>query len=46
MRVVLDAFLPFVEWRLSPWEVYGLFFLLGSFVVASVSDVPLKEAAK
>jgi hypothetical protein len=35
----LDAFLPFVEWRLSPWEVYGLFFLLGSFVVASVSDV-------
>jgi hypothetical protein len=36
---MLDSFLPFVEWRLSPWEVYGFFFLLGSFVVASVSDV-------
>jgi len=39
MPFVLDSFLPFVEWHLSPWEVYGLFFLLGSFVVASVSDV-------
>lgn len=34
-----DAFLPYVAWDLSRWEVYGLFFLLGSFVVASVSDI-------
>ena len=36
---VLDALEPYLTWRLSPWEVYGLFFLLGSFVVATVSDV-------
>jgi hypothetical protein len=35
----LDAFLPYVAWELSRYEVYGLFFLLGSFVVASVSDI-------
>ena len=35
----LDAFLHYVAWELSRYEVYGLFFLLGSFVVASVSDV-------
>lgn len=36
---MLDGLLPYVEWHLSPWEVYGLFFLLGSFVVASLSDI-------
>lgn len=36
---LLDQFLPFVAWNLSRIEVYGLFFLLGSFVVASVSDI-------
>ncbi|HVL47163.1 MAG TPA: hypothetical protein VM889_01245 [Candidatus Thermoplasmatota archaeon] len=30
---------PFVALELSQYEVYGLFFLLGSFVVASVSDL-------
>lgn len=38
-RVVLESFLPYVAWELSRYEVYGLFFLLGSFVVASVSDI-------
>jgi len=36
---VLEAFLPYTEWGLSRWEVYGLFFLLGSFFVASLSDI-------
>ncbi|MEA3201473.1 MAG: hypothetical protein QOE90_2901 [Thermoplasmata archaeon] len=36
---MLDALAPFLAWDLSAWEVYGLFFLLGSFVVATLSDV-------
>src|SRR5690242_3388001 len=36
---MLESFLPYVAWDLSRWEVYGLFFLLGSFVVASLSDI-------
>ncbi len=30
---------PFLQWELGRWGAYGLFFLLGSFVVATVSDV-------
>lgn len=36
---MLEGFLPYIAWGLSRWEVYGLFFLLGSFVVASLSDI-------
>lgn len=43
---MLDAFLPYVAWDLSRWEVYGLFFLLGSFVVASLSDLKHMSAQR
>jgi hypothetical protein len=44
--VALDAFLDYLAWDLSRWEVYGLFFLLGSFVVATVSDVKHMSAQR
>ena len=43
---VLDALEPYLTWSLSPWEVYGLFFLLGSFVVATLSDVKHMSAQR
>lgn len=43
---LLDAFLPYVAWDLSRWEAYGLFFLLGSFVVASLSDLKHMSAQR
>lgn len=36
----------FVSLELSQYEVYGLFFLLGSFVVASLSDLKHLSAQK
>lgn len=36
---MFEEVLPYVAWSLSRYEAYGLFFLLGSFVVASVSDI-------
>lgn len=45
-RSVLDALSPFVAWDLSPLEVDGLFFLLGSFVVATLSDVKHMSAQR
>ena len=43
---MLEAFLPYLSLELSPWEVYGLFFLLGSFVVATVSDIKHMSAQR
>ena len=43
---MLGALEPYVSWDLSPWEVYGLFFLLGSFVVATLSDVKHMSAQR
>ena len=43
---MLEAFLPFVSVELSPWEVYGLFFLLGSFAVATLSDLKHMSAQR
>ena len=43
---MLDALLPYVSLELSPWEVYGLFFLLGSFAVATLSDVKHMSAQR
>lgn len=43
---MLDAFLPYVAWDLTRFEVYGLFFLLGSFVVASLSDLKHMSAQR
>lgn len=37
---------PYLDWELSRWGAYGLFFLLGTFVVASVSDVKHLSAQK
>ena len=45
-EAVLDALAPFLSWDLSVWEVYGLFFLLGSFVVATLSDVKHMSAQR
>lgn len=38
--------LDFLAWDLSRFEVYGLFFLLGSFVVATLSDVKHMSAQR
>lgn len=43
---MLDAFLPFVAVELTRWEVYGVFFLLGSFVVATLSDIKHMSAQR
>lgn len=43
MLGVLD---PLLAWDLSRLEVYGLFFLLGSFVVATVSDLKTMTAQR
>lgn len=43
---VLGAFLDYVALDLSRWEVYGLFFLLGSFVVATLSDIKHMSAQR
>ena len=43
---VLDPLVPYLAWDLSRWEVYGLFFLLGSFVVATLSDVKHMSAQR
>ena len=43
---MLDAFQPYLQWDLGRWEVYGLFFLLGSFVVATLSDVKHMSAQR
>lgn len=37
---------PFVAMDLSVWEINGLFFLLGSFVVATLSDVKHMSAQR
>ncbi|MHB8605852.1 MAG: hypothetical protein ACYDCK_11410 [Thermoplasmatota archaeon] len=37
--MVADWLLPYLQPDFGRWEIYGLFFLLGSFVVASLSDV-------
>ena len=43
---MLGALEPYLSWELSPWEVYGLFFLMGSFVVATLSDVKHMSAQR
>jgi hypothetical protein len=43
---MLEALEPFLGWDVSIWEVYGLFFLLGSFVVATLSDVKHMSAQR
>ena len=43
---MLDGLLQYVALDLSPWEVYGLFFLLGSFAVATLSDVKTMTAQR
>lgn len=43
---MLDALLPYAAWSLTPWEVYGLFFLLGSFAVATLSDLRTMTAQR
>lgn len=43
---MLEGFAPFVAWDLSRWEVYGLFFLLGSFAVATLSDLKHMSAQR
>ena len=43
---VLDDFLPYLALELSRWEVYGLFFLLGSFAVATLSDIKHMSAQR
>lgn len=43
---MLGALEPYLSWDLSPWEVYGLFFLLGSFAVATLSDVKHMSAQR
>lgn len=43
---MLEDFLPFVALDLSRWEVYGLFFLLGSFAVATLSDIKHMSAQR
>jgi hypothetical protein len=45
-RGVLDALAPYLAWDLSQPEVDGLFFLLGSFVVATLSDVKHMSAQR
>jgi hypothetical protein len=43
---LLDLVRAYLAWDLSPWEVYGLFFLLGSFAVASLSDLKHMSAQR
>lgn len=43
---MLEDFLPYLAWDLGRFEVYGLFFLLGSFVVATLSDVKHMSAQR
>ena len=43
---MLEGLAPYLSWELSPWEVYGLFFLLGSFAVATLSDVKHMSAQR
>lgn len=43
---MLDEVIPYVSIELSPWEVYGLFFLMGSFAVATLSDVKHMSAQR
>lgn len=43
---VLEDVVPYVALDLSPWEVYGLFFLLGSFAVATLSDLKTMTAQR
>lgn len=43
---LFDDFLPFLSLDLSRWEVYGLFFLLGSFAVATLSDLKHMSAQR
>lgn len=37
--VVPESLLPYLVLELAPFQVYGLFFLLGSFTVAALSDL-------
>jgi hypothetical protein len=43
---MLEGFLDYLALDLSQWEVYGLFFLLGSFAVATLSDVKHMSAQR
>lgn len=43
---MLDFLAPYIAWDLSRYEVYGLFFLLGSFAVATLSDVKHMSAQR
>lgn len=43
---MLGSFLDFLALDLSRFEVYGLFFLLGSFAVATLSDVKHMSAQR
>jgi hypothetical protein len=43
---MLEDFLPFVALDLGRFEVYGLFFLLGSFAVATLSDIKHMSAQR
>src|SRR5688572_4625009 len=40
------ALSPYITIELSRWEIYGLFFLLGSFAVATLSDVKHMSAQR
>ena len=43
---MLEGFLPYLAWDLGRFELYGLFFLLGSFVVATLSDIKHMSAQR
>lgn len=43
---MLTPFLEYLALDLSRWEIYGLFFLLGSFVVATLSDIKHMSAQR
>ncbi len=43
---MLDTLTPYLAWELSRWEAYGLFFLLGSYAVATLSDIKHMSAQR
>jgi len=44
--MALEPLLPLLALDLSRWELYGLFFLLGSFAVATLSDIKHMSAQR
>ena len=43
---LLDDFAPYLSFDLSQFQLYGLFFLLGSFAVATLSDIKHMSAQR